>query len=380
MPLLADRVTHPRTYAFQMAQPLRRVHGWLPDAVMDTTAKRNRRARRLLGDGDGVFARLWALPGHRLFHVILCLPKGIDFYGCGPRIGRTELRFLFPSSPAVACLAYGRCGNIHVHALVALPEGETPPAGGTYGPIYAVPVVEADHLERLALYFSRPADERAARPDLKATLRYTREELEQHRLDASEMYLEARSRLGRLPRTRWQQNIPRKFRESPQQGQKVSEQLQLHELPSPRRQRQRRPVCQDLHPEPPCPRPNPARHSLPQGQSARCFPRARSPPVPRGLSGPTVPLARKTEDLPNGPPLPATHPGQEGALPGEHLTNTLRVCNETAYESLSRQLPARGRDSDVPLSRELYALQGPLCPPTPLLRIRLTSTRSHSLS
>lgn len=211
MTLLADHTTHPRTYRFQYARPERLANGWLPDAVTDTTAKRERRAKVLLGDGCGVLPRLWVWPGCRLWHVVIPLPDDLDFYPDARRAGQAELRHLAPEAPALAQVACGRHAHLHVHALVALPEGCVPPRLGSYGSVSSRLVESAEHLHNLARYFSRPADERSSRPGRSSRRPFTPEQLRRQRLDASEMYLEARSRIGRLPRRRWQQNISRPY-------------------------------------------------------------------------------------------------------------------------------------------------------------------------
>ena len=137
MTLLADLTTHPRTYGFQHARPERLANGWLPDVVTDTTAKRERRARLLLGDGCGVLPRLWVWPGCQLWHTVIPLPRDLDFYLDARRVAQAELRHLAPGAPALAQVAYGRHAHIHVHALVALPEGCVPPCIGSYGLVFS---------------------------------------------------------------------------------------------------------------------------------------------------------------------------------------------------------------------------------------------------
>lgn len=209
MTLLANHATHPRTFAYQHARPECLVHGWLPDAVTDTSRKRQRLAQKLLNDGLGLLPRLWGLPGHQLWHVVVPLPEVTDFYANARSAGQAALRQLFPTAPALAQVAYGRSGLIHVHALVALPQGQAPSTSSPARRLFAGQVTTAQHLSNLARYFSRPADERAARPNRLARLRYTPEVLQQQRLDAAEMYLDARAQLGMksLSRRRWAQHV-----------------------------------------------------------------------------------------------------------------------------------------------------------------------------
>lgn len=209
MPLLAPHSTHPYTYGYQTARPERQANGWLPDAVTDTTAKRRRGAQRLIDFGSGVFPRLWTLSGRQLWHVVIPLPQMPDFYGCVRELGQAEMRRLFFQQPALVRAARGRSGHPHLHVAVALPAGDVPLALGTYGRIHATAIETTKQLWTLAEYFSRPADERAARPNRKDVLRYSRAALRQQRLDAAEDYLLARLRHGRLPRLRWQQGTLR---------------------------------------------------------------------------------------------------------------------------------------------------------------------------
>lgn len=209
MPLRADYATHPHTYGFQTASPGRWAFGWLPDAVTDTTARRRRGAARLLDHGAGVLPRLWTLPERVLWHLVIPLPRLPDFYASVSEVGRQEIARLLPQQPALIRAALGRGGMPHLHVLVSLAANAGPPTRGTYGRIKAEAVNTAVYLENLALYFSRPADERAARPRRQETLRYSPGELARQRLDAAEAYLQARLRHGRLPRLRWQQHIPK---------------------------------------------------------------------------------------------------------------------------------------------------------------------------
>lgn len=330
MTLLADYATHPPTYGFQTARPLRRLHGFLPDAVTDTTAKRKRKAAVLLGDGCGVLIWLWLLDGYELWHVVARLPRSLDFYGEAPAVGRAELRALFPDAPALALVAYGRRRRSHLHALVAVKQGTVLPKRGTFGRLFARRVKDAKHLENLALYFSRPADERAARPDRQAFLRYTREELRTQRLDASDMYLEAKSRLGRLPHTRWRQNIPRKMWPELQHTAPEPVAFIRPELPEPRVPHvDRLPAWVTTWQRLPRTLFS-ARLTLAQPKHAQVQPRARSPPRAGGQEGPTVPFPRLIAVRPpNGLPIPATHPGHEGATPGDRSPAQYPPCFPT---------------------------------------------------
>lgn len=309
----ANPQTHPRAYTFQSKRLVRRANGWLPDAVTDTNPKRIRKAAVLLGDGCGVLCRMWTLPGHELWHIVISLPDSLDFYAQAPTLGRAELRALFPDAPALARAAYAHRRRSHLHVLVAIKKGEQLPSHGTFGRLFARRVEDAHHLEKLALYFSRPADERAARPNRAASLRHTREELETQRLDAAEMYLEARARLGRLRRTTWRQNIPRDLWEAHQHVPR-----RKPELPSPRVPHLNRlPLWLTLQ-RAPQPRPG-LRLFLPRAKHLPVPPRARGPPSESGPGGQTIPPTRQPEVRPMVHRFPP------------HTPATMRPLQETEY-------------------------------------------------
>lgn len=205
LPLFAPPSTHPRAYRYQCQRP---GSDWLPDAVTDTTAKRKRGARRLLGDGEGILCRLWALGG-QLVHLVVPLPRQIDFYWEAPALARLELQRLLDAAPRYCKVALSRSARPHVHVLAVIPEGSTPPVRGTYGEVYAVPINTAEQLERLAGYFSRPNDERACRPQPKHLGRFTADELRTQQLDAAELYLSSLRWDGRPERRSWTTHLPR---------------------------------------------------------------------------------------------------------------------------------------------------------------------------
>jgi hypothetical protein len=209
-PLFADPEHYPLTHQYLHAKPLRLLEGWLPDAVTDTTAKRSRRAQRLLGDGCGVLSRLWAVGGGVLTHVVVRLPRELNLYLEAPQAARLELEHLFGTAARYVRVALGRAGQLHIHALVVVKAGTSAVLRGSYGPVYTRSVTNAADFMALAAYFSRPNDERASRPGRIDTLRYTRAQLAQQRLAASELYLNARLDAGkRLPHLAWSSNVPR---------------------------------------------------------------------------------------------------------------------------------------------------------------------------
>lgn len=207
----ANATTHPLTACYQRVRPVCLWNGWLPDAVTDTTAKRRRKAKRLLGDGEGIFSRLWLVPDTLLYHLVVPLPRGLDFYLDAPALAHIELAQLLGTVPRYVRVALGRAQHRHIHVLVALHPYATLPSHGTYGSLHWELVQDADHLEQLADYFSRPNDERAGRPHPRDLARYTRSQLDRQRLDASELYLQARHHhTGRqLPRRSWSSHLPR---------------------------------------------------------------------------------------------------------------------------------------------------------------------------
>lgn len=206
-----DPITHPLTFCYQQVRPVCLLNGWLPDAVTDTTAKRRRKAKRLLGDGEGIFSRLWAVPNTQLHHLVVPLPRDLNFYLDAASVARTELTRLLGVAPRYVRAALGRAQHRHIHVLVALQPYATLPRHGTYGALHWELVQDAGHLEQLAEYFSRPSDERASRPHPRDLTRYTKDQLVRQRLDASETYLQARHDHGgrRLPSLSWTSHLHR---------------------------------------------------------------------------------------------------------------------------------------------------------------------------
>lgn len=196
-------VRHPRTHAYQQ----RRGDDWLPDPVTDTSAKRRREGlRRLLGP----ILRLCHTQHDHLAHVVVTTTwTNADFYRDAPLLARSLTARIFGHMPYYARLALSRTGTIHIHALVAMPGDARLPARGPDWHLHVTAVVDDKHLENLARYFSRPSDERACRPDYRDSRIYTVSELQEQRLAASEMYLQAKgAQYGRLPRRSWTGNLP----------------------------------------------------------------------------------------------------------------------------------------------------------------------------
>ena len=205
----ASRSRHPFTFQHQQRRP---GSDWLPDAMTDTTAKRRRGARRLFGDGEGVICRLLVIPDRQLHHAVVALPPDADFYLGAPALAKAELEWLFGPAPRYVKVARGRTGVHHAHVLVMLPEPLNLPSAGHYGSLYLNKVQDDRHLQNLAEYFSRPSDERACRSKPEDLPRYSLKELQEQRLDASELYLAARRAAQgqgeRLPRRSWTSNLP----------------------------------------------------------------------------------------------------------------------------------------------------------------------------
>lgn len=199
--LPADPTTHPRTYQYQLR------HGteYAPDPLYDTTSKRRRRAKRLWGDGQGISARLFLLPG-KLHHLIVGIEGCDDFYRDGPRLAQQQLQAILGNAPRYVTVARSRKDKVHAHVVVAL--GLEDPKQLRKAGCWLTPVKGARGLERLMAYLSKPRDERACRPDKNDVLNYSAEELEQQRLDACELLLAARAK-GRLPRGSFTTHLPR---------------------------------------------------------------------------------------------------------------------------------------------------------------------------
>lgn len=208
----ADPKKHPLLFLWQKQ---RQNSDFLPDAVVDTTAKRRRKARGLFGDGAGILCRLLACEGRSLFHAVVVLPEACQLYWDAPALVRQELAELFGDAPYYVKLALSRTGRAHAHVVVALTKSKHShlPVRGTWGELYCEPVQSDQHLQVLASYLGRPNLEGACRPKQIEWGRYSQGELQRQQQDAAEFYLaarvEARSRgLKQLPRLAWSKNLP----------------------------------------------------------------------------------------------------------------------------------------------------------------------------
>lgn len=206
MPPLADPTRFTFTHLHQRQRP---AGHWLPDAVTDTTAKRRAKARRLIGDGMGIVARLVACPG-RLYHLVYVFEEGVELYTEGGELARHYLQTLIPDLPQYVCICRSRAGALHVHILASIPDAECVSRLRQVGFYCRAVDLNGPHLARLLEYLSRPHDERASRPDRRAALRYSATELLDQRFAAAETYLLARRAAEgrRLPRLRWTRNLP----------------------------------------------------------------------------------------------------------------------------------------------------------------------------
>lgn len=203
--MLAGIATHPFTYRYQQQRP---GCDWLPDAVTDTTRKRQRGARRLFGHGAGIICRLLACSSEGVTHAVLLLPDDYDFYTEAPEVARQLVRDLLQDRPYYAKLALSRELKPHLHILTVQDDWIDQLCRQQV--IYGSPVKSDQHLQAVAEYFSRPSDERACRPRPKEFARYEREDLALQVVDASELYLRARAQAvgGHLPRRSWTGNLP----------------------------------------------------------------------------------------------------------------------------------------------------------------------------
>lgn len=206
----ADPTRHPLTCHWQRQQPLRQALGLVPDALLDSSARRRRRASTLFGDGRGILARLWAAGGGQLVHAVVPLPQGLNLYFEAPQVAREELARVFGQVPRYVRVCLGRTGHVHVHALLNAVSLSDLTRQGSWGRVHLIPVRDDRHLRCLAEYFARPYDERAARPSSHDRQRYSRAELEAQLLEASEVYLHARRHrtTRNLPRLSWTSHLP----------------------------------------------------------------------------------------------------------------------------------------------------------------------------
>ncbi len=206
--MLAEVHTHPLTFRYQQQRP---GCDWLPDAVTDTTAKRQRGAKRLFGDGQGIISRLLAYSVGQLCHLVIPLQAGIDFYRDAPAIARKEMEQLLGQTPRYAKVSLSRSIQPHIHVLAMMPDLDNFDVQGSYGKVYCNLVETDDHLRNVARYFSRPSDERGCRPKPMDCRRYTPAQLVEQKFDASELYLQARNAAQGKPLSRlsWTTNLPR---------------------------------------------------------------------------------------------------------------------------------------------------------------------------
>ncbi|WP_189074486.1 hypothetical protein [Deinococcus sedimenti] len=177
--------------------------------MTDTTAKRRAKARRLIGDGMGIVARLVACPG-RLYHLVYVFEEGVELYTEGGELARHHLQALIPDLPQYVRVCLSRAEALHVHILASIPDAECLSRLRQMGFHCRAVNLRGPHLARLLEYLSRPYDERASRPDRRAALRYSATELLDQRFAAAEAYLQARraAQGQRLPRLSWTRNLP----------------------------------------------------------------------------------------------------------------------------------------------------------------------------
>ncbi len=289
----ASSSRHPFTFQYQQRRP---GSDWLPDAVTDTTAKRCRGARRLFGDGEGVICRLLVTPDSWLYHAVVALPPDVDFYFCAPALARVELERLFGRAPRYVRVARGRAGVHHLHALVMLSEPVASLTAGQYGPLYLKKVQDDRHVRNLAAYFSRPSDERACRSKPEDVARYSLEELQDQKLDASEFYLTARRAAlgGRLPRRSWTSNLPRLNPPHRKTGLEDRSHSWRSRMPIPPRCPLNRRALLRWETRSQAQMPQPDSPPLPLDPAPRCLStdlNARAPPLPwrEGLTATTAP-------------------------------------------------------------------------------------------
>ena len=211
-------LSHPTLLAYQLAVIARYDGGWEVDWLNDSTRGRKRKSERLLKPGRGVFSVLADLKDHTLYHVVIhlppCNPLSLPFNI--PWIKSLLFR-LFKNLPRYVRLSISRNLLPHVHILLAVPKGYLLPGATFFGSIWYKEIDTWKYLRQLALYFSRPADERAARPNLtKPVDRISPQGFEQMRHDACEDRLKIKRffRGKRIPRYFWQNNIPKRNKKS----------------------------------------------------------------------------------------------------------------------------------------------------------------------
>jgi len=200
---------------YRERNPFRLNSTYVPDAVTDTSRRRNLKAARWEGDGCGVAARLYAACDGEFQLVTLSLGK-LELYS--PQtytFARDFVDIVAKGKPYFAKLECSRSGEVHVH--IVLSTHATLPRG--FGKrLHSKPVTDFRGLLR---YLAKPMDARACRlrtHELEPLIRG----LPEHEVSdclseikgvereaAAEEYLAAREKHGRLPPMTCWGNVPR---------------------------------------------------------------------------------------------------------------------------------------------------------------------------
>lgn len=168
---------------------------------------------------NGIWERLWAIGADCIYHVTVNTNWQGNLYLTCPGRARRLLRALFKSNPYTYTVARSPQGMVHIHVTAVL---ESPPTSGYLSQydvtLFVKKVTSIEHLWNLAEYFSRPHDERAARPKRWDKSNYWRhrqyagDARKSELYDAAELYLRTKEVSGRrrYAPLRGTRNVPRK--------------------------------------------------------------------------------------------------------------------------------------------------------------------------
>ena len=220
---------------YRERNPFRLNSTYVPDAVTDTSRRRDLKAARWEGDGCGVAARLYAACDGEFQLVTLSLGK-LELYS--PQtytFARDFVDIVAKGKPYFAKLECSRSGEVHVHIVLSshaiLPRG--------FGKrLHSKPVTDFRGLLR---YLAKPMDARACRlrtHELEPFIRglpehevsdWLSEIKGVEREAAAEEYLAAREKYGRLSPMTWWGNVPRAL---PFVAEVTAPSLELEKLPT----------------------------------------------------------------------------------------------------------------------------------------------------
>ena len=200
---------------YRERNPFRLNSTYVPDAVTDTSRRRDLKAARWEGDGCGVAARLYVACDGEFQLVTLVLGK-LELYS--PQTyasARDFVDILVKGKPYMAKLECSRNGEVHAHVVLS---AHAILSRGFGKRLHSKPVTDFRGLLR---YLAKPMDARACRlrnheigpfieglVDKREIATRLKEVEQEGREIAAEEYLAAREKYGRLSPMTWWGNIP----------------------------------------------------------------------------------------------------------------------------------------------------------------------------